>query len=173
MKSVGVSDPAGRSWRVEVRWLPWAPRWRGPRRERTKDDRDPRWYDWIDLGEPLTWFDDALGGFVSAIVAIMLLVVLALLILPVFVFLAEVLIIFFVLVAATVARIVLRRPWLVDAYPTADRTAHLTWKVTGVGRAKATVDLVAQQLAAGIEVPQVAGVELARGATTARPHGTR
>lgn len=163
MKAVTVSDPAGRNWRVEVRWLPWAPRWRGPRRRRKeKDPGDSRWYDWLDIGEPFAWFDEGLGGFVTAIVLMVLLVIAILFVLPAFIFLVELLIIVLVVLGAVVIRILFRRPWIVDAFPADDKRAHLVWKVVGTSRAKEAVDLVAQQLAAGIEVPQVPEGELVK-----------
>lgn len=161
MRAVTVSALDGRRWRVEVRWLPWAPRWRGPRpKSKKRDDADVRWYDWIDLAEPLAWFDDGLAGFVTAIVFVMLLVMAVLLVLPAFIFLVELLIVVLVLMAAVVLRVVFRRPWILDAFPLDDPSAHLVWKVVGAGRARETVDTIAEQLAAGIEVPQAPGADL-------------
>lgn len=144
-----------------MRWLPWAPRWRGPRRQH-RDRDDVRWYDWLDLGEPFAWFDEGLGGFVTAIVLVVLLVMAALFVLPAFIFLVEVVIIALVVAAGIALRVLLRRPWLVDAYLVEDQQTHFTWKVVGLGRSKDAVDVVGQQLAAGVGVPQVAGAELAK-----------
>lgn len=163
MKAVTVSDAQGRDWRVEVRWLPWAPRWRGPRpKGKKKEPGDTRWYDWIDLAEPIAWFDEGLAGFVTAIVFVVLLVMAVLFLLPAFILLVEILIVVLVVVAAVLIRVLFRRPWIVDAFPVDDPSAHLVWKVVGTGRAKETVDIVAQQLAAGIEVPQAPGAELVK-----------
>lgn len=114
-----------------------------------------RWYDWLDLGEPLAWFDEGLAGFVTALVLIMLLVVAALFVLPVFVFLVEILIVALVLLIVIALRVVFRRPWLVDAVAVEEPTRRLTWKVVGASRAKKVVDAVAQQLSSGIRVPQM------------------
>lgn len=163
MKAVTVSDAEGRAWRVEVRWLPWAPRWRGPRpRGRQKEPGDTRWYDWLDFAEPLAWFDEGLAGFVTAIVLVMLLVMAVLFVLPAFILLVEFLIVVLVVAAAVVIRVLFRRPWIVDAFPVDNAAAHLVWKVVGTGRAKETVDIVAQQLASGIEVPQAPGADLVK-----------
>lgn len=162
MKTASVRDPAGVTWRVEVRWLPWLPRWRGPRRDRKKDPADTRWYDWLDIGEPFAWFDEGLGAFVTAIVLAVLLVIAALFILPVFVFLIEVLIVGLVVLLAFGLRVLFRRPWLVDAFDVEEPSRHFTWKVVGLGASKRAVDEVAKQLSEGVEVPQVDGGELAK-----------
>lgn len=163
MKAVTVSDAEGRAWRVEVRWLPWAPRWRGPRpKGQKKNPGDTRWYDWLDIGEPIAWFDEGLAGFVTAIVVVMLLIMAVLFVLPVFIFIIEILVVILVVVAAVALRVLLRRPWIVDAFPVDDPGAHLVWKVVGAGRARETVDVLAQQLAAGISVPQPPGAELVK-----------
>ncbi|MDP9067951.1 MAG: hypothetical protein M3N53_06360 [Actinomycetota bacterium] len=143
-----------------MRWLPWAPRWRGPQRKR--EAGETRWSDWLDIGEPFAWFDDGLGGFVTAIVLLVLLVIAALFILPVFVFIVELVIVALVVAVGIALRVVFRRPWLVDAYVVENPPTHFTWKVVGVARAKDAVDLVAQQLAAGVQVPQVPGAQVAR-----------
>lgn len=161
MRSVSARSPDGRTWRVEVRWLPWAPRWRGPRK-RSRDKDDVRWYDWIDIGEPFAWFDEGLGGFVTAIVLVVLVVMAALFVLPAFIFIVEVLIVALVVIAGIALRVLLRRPWLVDAYLVEDRRTHFTWKVVGWRRTEGAMESVAEQLRAGIAVPQVPGAELAK-----------
>lgn len=162
MKTASVRDPAGVTWRVEVRWLPWLPRWRGLRRERKKDRGDTRWYDWLDIGEAFVWFDEGLGPFVTAILLAVLLVIAVLFILPVFVFVIELLIVGLVVLVAIGLRVLFRRPWLVDAFDVEQPSRHFTWKVVGIGASKRAVDDVAEQLRHGVEVPQVLGAELAR-----------
>lgn len=128
-----------------------------------------RWYDWIDIGEPFAWFDEGLGGFVTAIFLVVVLVAAALFVLPVFVFIVEVVIVALVVVAGIGLRVLLRRPWLVDAYLVEDRRTHFTWKVVGLRRTRGVMEAVALQLRAGVAVPQVAGAELAHQPTSIPP----
>lgn len=163
VKSVITSDPEGISWRVEVRWLPWSPRWRGvtPGRKK-KDERDPRWYDWLDWGDPLAFFDDGLGGFVTALTVVVLIVVAILFVLPAFLFVVELVIVALVVILGVMLRVLFRRPWLIDAFPVQDRARHLTWKVVGLAESKRAVEQIARQLAAGVEIPNVPAAELVK-----------
>ena len=81
-----------------------------------------------------------LAGFVTAIGLVVLLVMAVLFVVPAFIFLLEVLIVGLVVAGAVALRVVLRRPWIVDAFPLDDPAEHLVWKVVGAGRAKETVD---------------------------------
>ena len=118
MKQVRVTDPSGRDWVVRRRWLPWSVRWRGPlrpRKKQKKESTDPGWLDFLDFGEPFLDFDEGFGGFVAVVVVIFLVVVGVLLVFPLFIFIVELLLVMLVVAAALVARVLFRRPWLVDA----------------------------------------------------------
>ncbi|MFI7588419.1 hypothetical protein ACIB24_15220 [Spongisporangium articulatum] len=96
-------DPAGRTWRIRRRWLPW--------RRRIRDVPDygidlPS----VDLG------DDP----ISAVIGVVLLVIVTILVLPFLVVFAGLLLELGLLLAllplAVLARIALRRPWTIEVF---------------------------------------------------------
>ena len=76
-------------------------------------------------------------------------------------FVVELVIVGLVVLLGIVLRILLRRPWLVDAVPVGEPGSHLTCKVVGLAASKRALDDIVP-LAAGVELPHVQGAELAR-----------
>lgn len=132
-----VSSPDGNRWYVRRVWLPWRPRRRKP-----VDGLDVP----LDLAPGCA--DDLVGGVVGAIVVIVVIAVVLVLVVPLLVTVLEVLLVLLLAVLGGVARVVLRRPWVVEATP-ATGPGRLRWKVVGWRRSGEVVDAVAQQLAAG------------------------
>lgn len=95
-----------REWRVARRWLPWKPRRRGP----FGDAVDAG--DGIELGLHL---GDSPLGIVGAIGAAIALILFVVFVLPVLLTVLEVVLVLVLLPLFVVARIVLRKPWIIVA----------------------------------------------------------
>lgn len=164
MKSVAVSDPRGRRWKVSVRMLPWGLRWRGPGARKGSATEQgpgrPRWYDTLDLPDVLGAFDEGFGGFVAVLLVVVAIVVAILFVLPAFIFLVEVFLVLVLMLGAFLMRVLFRQPWIIDAI--AEDGTRQTWKVVGYRAATKAVSEIAAQLARGTETP------IARGATLVR-----
>jgi hypothetical protein len=146
---VQVTAPDGRVWTVRRRWLPryegrglkarWAQR-PGRRRKDRPSDREGRWYDWIDV--PFT----EPGWLLLVALAVLLVLGLFFWGLPLLLALVDLLVIFVVVVAGVVGRVVFRRPWTVEA-TTGDQ--RLTRHVVGWRRAGDAVQELADELRHG------------------------
>ncbi len=167
MRSVFVHDPQGRRWNVSVRMLPWGVRWRGPRirrkehAEETADGvRERRWYDWVDVGDPLVALDEGLGGFAVVLLVLTAIVIGVLFVLPAFILLVELLIVATLVLGAVAVRVLFRRPWLVDAV--SDDGQRLTWKVVGYARSREVTHEFANLLGKGVANPSLPDAMLVR-----------
>ena len=120
------------------RWLPWKPRLRRP----------------PDVDVPLDaiGFIDELPAFVAVVIAVAGAALFLFFIVPLLITLAEVLLLGLLVALGVLVRVLLRRPWIVDAVRL-DRTERLSWKVVGWRRSGEVVDAVAGQLAAGQATP--------------------
>lgn len=143
-----VVAPDGREWRVRRRWLPrlgsdslWA-----RFRRRTRRTRDMAG----DLADADPGCLDVLGeGFVFAIGVVAGAIVLIFIVIPLLVALVDVLVLLVLLVLSVLARIVLRRPWTVEARTAADEVR--TWRVVGWRASGQRRDEVAAAIAAGVD----------------------
>lgn len=146
-----------------MRMLPWGLKWRGPRKARTESNSDlgrrPRWYDTFDIPN-LTLFDEGFGGFVAVLLMAVVVAIGFLFLLPVFVFLVEVLIVALLVVGAIVLRVIFRQPWLVDAV--ADDGTRTTWKVVGYRNSRRVVDQISSLISKGTPNPTVHDAVLVR-----------
>jgi hypothetical protein len=149
---VNVQTPDGRTWKVRRRWFP-----RRPRLGRAElADSTPEWLDVGGLGDDLT-------GIVLAIVIGVVGFLLVLVLFNVVAIAIELILLVLVLFGGMFARVVLRRPWVVQAStdgPPADRRA---WKVVGWRRGNRVIADVASQLAAGRQTPdpaEASGVQI-------------
>ena len=148
--AVRATAPDGTTWVVRRRWLPgtstdsiWARFRRRARRviSRTEDTVD------LDPG-----CLELAGEGIVATLALIALVLLALfVVIPLLVALAEVAILVLLAAAILVARVVLRRPWIVEAVG-GDGTVH-RWDVVGWRSSGAACEAVGRHLEAGIVPP--------------------
>lgn len=122
-------------------------RWR--RRTRGLGDRGRLSFDLLDAGDLAEI--PVLGWIGLAIALIGLLVFVGLVLAPLLIALAEVGILLLLAVLGLAARVLFRRPWLIDAHH--DDGHGLRWRVVGWRASTAKVAEVRQQLAAGIEAP--------------------
>ncbi len=137
-----VIAPDGSEWKVGRRWLPW--------RARLRDTGGP------DIGDFFA-FDDLAGLAVG--IAVVLLTLVVILLLPFLVLIVELALLLVLGVVTFFSRVVLRRPWTVQA-----RTEGTLreWKVPGFRNAGDKVQEVAAAIASGAEVvdgQQIAGRE--------------
>lgn len=98
-----LQDPAGQRWKVRRRWLPWRLKWRG------SFDLDVAPFDLFDLG------DIPVIGAVFVLIALVL--VTALIGLPLLILVLELCVGLVALILGLFGRVVLRRPWTVEAIP--------------------------------------------------------
>jgi hypothetical protein len=132
-------DPAGAEWVVRRRWVHRDLRWRGKRG--TLDLLDGA--DLAAAGSDLP----VVGGVLVAIAAILFVAGLVLFVLPLLLLVAELLLVAVVLGAGVAGRVLLGRPWTVEARRLGEDCAY-EWKVTGWGSSRALVRSVADQLEA-------------------------
>lgn len=138
-----VSSPDGNRWYVRRVWLPWRPTWRR-RRKKVRLDTD----------HPL---EDAVGCVLdieTALIGVALLLA-AYFVWPVLVALAELVLL---ALLGMLARVLLRRPWIVEATPATGR-GRFRWKVVGWRRSGEVVDAVAERLSSGDRSVSVPGAE--------------
>ncbi len=147
-----VIDPRGRSWTVGIRWLPRrprrpervkpAPRERSRARSRgERGDGNGSRANWLHLGE----LADAPGLVALALCAVVA-VVLWFTLVPLAILVLDVLFLVVVSAGGIASRVLLRRPWIVDAR--ADGRAH-EWNVVGYRNARREVHRVAALIAEG------------------------
>lgn len=142
-----VTDPAGDAWTVRRRWIPhragigFAARFRR-RRDRRKG-RD-RWYDNLDIGDGCIDVE-AIAFVVVAIVAVLLLIFFGW---PLLLLLLDFLWLVVALVLGIVGRVLLGRPWDVEAV--GPDGVRRRWRVKGFRAAGRQVEQVAQHIALGV-----------------------
>lgn len=133
-----VTAPDGVRWRVGRRWLPWR------FRRRKFDLADMPWT----LDGPIAMADDAAGCLLGALLGMLTLVLFFVVILPLFLAVVEAMALVVAVLLGVAARLVLRRPWIVQA----GRVGHpgwVAWKVVGWRRSGEVVDEIARRLQAG------------------------
>jgi len=145
--AVRVVSPDGSAWVVRRRWLPGTSTdsitTRFGRRFRRVAERSGDGLD-VDPG-----CGEVLGeGIAAAIALIAIVLLLVFVVIPLLVALAEVAILLLLAGAILIARVVLRRPWIVEAVE-ADGDAH-RWDVVGWRASGAACTTVAQHLEAGL-----------------------
>ena len=144
--AVRTVSPDGTAWVVRRRWLPGTSTdsitTRFGRRFRRVAERS----DGLDVDPGC---GEVLGeGIAAAIALIAIVLLLVFVVIPLLVALAEVAILLLLAGAILVARVVLRRPWIVEAVD-ADGDAH-RWDVVGWRASGAACTTVAQHLEAGL-----------------------
>jgi len=136
----GVADPAGQRWTVRRRWFPWRLRWRGA------TDLDVGPLDLLDLGEiPV----------IGAVIGIILLLLVTIFIgLPLVFLLVELCVGLVALVGALFGRVVLRRPWQVEAIPRGMGPQDVRlWNVVGFRASGRLKRQIRDALTAGASLP--------------------
>ncbi len=155
MGAVSVTTPSGVTWTVRRRWIPHREgigiRSRLKRHLDRLGDGDSGWLDIIDLPD----FGSDLGGVAIVIGLIVVFIVLALIGLPLVLVGIDLIWLVLVLVFGVFGRVVLRRPWRVEARSGDERRQ---WFVQGYRAAGAHRDEIARQFRHG---QNPVGVELA------------
>lgn len=147
-----VASFGGQEWVVRRRWAPRLGQdslfGRFRRRVKRMRKRAEGWADGIDvLPDGCVDLDDLLIG-VAVIVAV---IVLVLFVIPLLVSLIDLVIVLILALLSVVARIVFRRPWIIEAR--ADDGTVRTWKVVGWRASRDRRDEIAQLLSAGVAPP--------------------
>jgi hypothetical protein len=151
--SRAVVTPTGEAWRVGRCWLPkQRVHWRGPGRvRRTSSDPRPRsgggsWLNALDVFDgdnPLAALGFVIGTIVFAALVWFFLV-------PLLLVLLDVTVLVVLTAAGVAARVVLHRPWEIEAVGPNER---LTWQVVGWQRSRLALGAVTQRLARGEVLP--------------------
>jgi hypothetical protein len=135
-----IETPEGLTWVVRRRWLPKRSiRWR--RLRRTKDGTDAS--DALGLLEAFDGIE-AIAVIVGVIVAVLLAIFF---LIPLLLIVFDVLVILLLFVLGTAARVVLHRPWEIEAV--GPRDEQLSWKVVGWNRSRRTIRAIADILGQG------------------------
>jgi hypothetical protein len=135
---VNVQAPDGRTWKVGRRWFP-----RRKRLGRAElSDMTP---DWLDVGG----FADDLTGIVLGIVVAIVAFLLVLVLFNVVAIAIELMLVILLLFAGLFGRVVLRRPWIVQAR---SGDAVLEWPVVGWRSSGRKIADVAGQLRSGAQI---------------------
>jgi hypothetical protein len=141
-----VVAPDHRTWTVRIRWLSWRPRteprwWWKSRAVRRRVDRRSGWWDVLTAPFDLV---DSFWLFVALIV----LAFLIFFVLPVLVFLVELLLFGLAVAVVIVARVLLRRPWTVEAFAIEGGPVR-RWLAADLGTARRAVRQIAGALERG------------------------
>ena len=134
---IAARDPDGSVWEIKRHWLSLRPRWRGG-----------EWWDVPDVGNPFELLDDNPFAFVFGLV---LLALLALFLFPVFAIVIEVAIAVVALTVTIGAKVLFRRPWIVEARTSAPPEHVLRWKVVGWRRSHEIMLEIRDAIEAGRE----------------------
>ena len=153
-----VTAPGGETWAVSPRWNLTESPVRLPSAWRRKDrDGDGRFADWLDPSVMIG--DDLVGTLVFLVIMIVVGVLAWFVIWPLLAIAIEVLIGLLLVFASIVARVALRRPWIVEARSSGG--GRLEYAVRGYGAMRRVLAELAAQLQLGNARPQLAGaVEL-------------
>jgi len=147
-----ANDPEGRAWVVRRRWVPrlsGETLWR--RFQRRFGRRSRRVRDWDGLGDVAASFGDGgdgIGGCLVGIALAIAVVLLLVIVVPLLLALVEVLVLAVLGVLAVGARILFRRPWVVEAV--ADDGSVLSWRVVGWRKSGGQARVIARQLQRGL-----------------------
>ena len=137
-----VVGPDGRTWKVRRKWLTRSVHWRGSFRLRPKEALDALdATDLLGVGGELpfvTWLLLAVAVFVFVAALLPLLV-------PVLLFLGELTFVLLAVVLGLLARVLLRRPWIVEARIVGTNEGR-QWKVTGWRASGEQVETVAERI---------------------------
>lgn len=145
-----VTDPNGDVWTVRRRWIPhrtgigFAARMRGRRGKKKRKGEESRWYDSADFGSGCLDLDGILV-VVALLAGVLLLIFVGL---PLLFLLLDLVWLVAVLVLGVVGRVVLGRPWDVEAVgPDGTRGR---WRVKGFRAAGRKVSEIAQHVELGV-----------------------
>ena len=141
-----VVGPDGRAWKVGRRWLP----------ERVRVRREPDLHedgdgDGWSLGDAFSLDDISPAAIVAAVALLVLVTFLATVVWPLVAFILELVVLGALFVAGAAARLLLRRPWRVEAHTPGPPPRVLAWEAAGWRRSRRVVDEVAGALRAGEE----------------------
>ncbi|HXE44697.1 MAG TPA: hypothetical protein VN635_05820 [Conexibacter sp.] len=145
-----MTAPDGERWHVGRRWLsrpppkPWS---RRRPRERVDGGGDASsWFDalsFVDFGDG----GDFLGGVIAAALVAALLVLLVFAILPLLGLAFELALVIGVFASGLFGRVVLRRPWTIEAVSAEDPRRRVGFAVTGWRRSRRAIGALAEAIA--------------------------
>ena len=149
-----VQSPDGGAWLIRRRWVKWRPRWPWRRRQthQAPAEKDSQWESWdlLELLDP----EAILVGLLALAWLFLIFVVLPGL------FLLLQMLIFVVVAGFTIfMRVLLRRPWIVEAIRV-DGKDRKEWAVVGWWRSRLVIAEVAQGISLGHRLIQPDGARL-------------
>jgi hypothetical protein len=155
---VTVTGPDGRPWVVRRRWVPRlgndTPWQRFHRRFRSTMERGRKLSDAGDVASDFGCGIDLLEGLVVAVLLLLLLVFLLMVALPLLLALLDLLVLLLLALVGVAARVVFRRPWVVEAAHAGPPVESvLRWNVVGWRLSAERCQEIAASLQAGIVPP--------------------
>ena len=156
MRTITVVTPAGTTWQVRVVWLP---RWRtltrrfgGWRRRRRERRNEKSGWDLPDVAG-----SDELLVVIAAVLGLVVFGLLFWFLLPLLLLALDILAVLVLLALAIPARVLLRRPWTVEAVPVSSGHPGQRFhtQVVGWRRALGVRDEIARQLQEGFPTPMI------------------
>lgn len=156
-RQAGGQPGADGRWTVKRRWIPrlgtdtlWRRVGRRFRRVKRRADRTDDGIDAADVGAGCV---DALSdSFAAAIVIAVVVLVVIFVMVPLVVAIVDVLLLLLLALGGLVARVLFRRPWLIEAHKGGEHV--LRWRVVGWRASTERVAEIRQALAAGIVPPE-------------------
>lgn len=151
-----VKTPSDQEWQVGRRWINRElPRWRKVRVGGASSDA--AWSMPMPDGGSL----DDIGLALLILVGVL---VVAVILIPLLLFGAELILLGLAVAAGILGRGLLGRPWVVRATPHEDPANALTWRVVGLRRSARVIDEVTSALASGLDPSPSEAAELVRAA---------
>jgi hypothetical protein len=149
-----IGAPDGRTWRVRRHWLPrlredrWPVRFRRWARELVRDVRARDVFEGVGCVADLL---EAAAVVAVGLAVVVLVLLLAFVVAPVVFALVDALVVLVLAGLGVLARVVLRRPWTVEALASDDERAE--WKVVGFRASGALKHDLRARLEAGVALP--------------------
>jgi hypothetical protein len=151
-----VRDPQGREWRVRRRWL--ARPFRRPAFLGEGRDGSSRGESWWGELVPFPDLGDLVGSIVVAIIAAALVIVFVVLVWPLLVALVDAVVLLLAALIGIAGRVLLGRPWIVEARRLDGVSEPLEWRVTGWHRSRLAISEIRTAIARGEAASQLASV---------------
>jgi hypothetical protein len=146
-----VTAPDGRYWRVERSLLPRPPRFRGFNRSGIRTAADAA----DGAGTLANALPDFLAWVLAAVAVVALLVAAWLLVVPLLVFVLDVLVFLAIAAGGIAIRVFFRRPWRIEASAIAPPEEVHSWGVVGVRASAYAVDSVVAAIRAGVPLSKI------------------
>ena len=139
-----VQAPDGSLWTIKRVWIPFRPRWRAKKPEGSLDA--------LDGADVVSSLDDPLGCGIAIAIAIAVVVIGFIgwvFVLPVLIFLGEVVLLLLAVVLGIVARVLFRRPWTIEVRKRSARAEPVRVPAVGWRGSRERIEELANEIRHG------------------------